>query len=258
MRRAHGTTVPMLRTGALATALIALVGCELLTGISDKTLVSSGRVGVPCSQQQGYLFCDDFDAEPTLGQPWEWHSATKGGALSFDTADYATPPHSAQCVAPAGAIATAQLGRDVGVLSHEFGVTFDLRIDAASATDLPEASVAQVLTTGTGLSINYVLGPGNACSLQVFDTSGGSGAPVVSVELPFPPLRTWTNIALESTPQGVSVVEDGQSIGSSGALPTGAPGDTTFIVGIVSVVPFQPGATSAITLELDDVVLRGN
>jgi len=248
----------MLRAGLLATALAAPVGCELVTGITDKTLVaadaSSG--GIPCSKQEGFLLCDDFDASgETIGQSWDWHTSALGGTLALDSTDYDTPPRSAQFVGSAGAISSAQLGKDVGILKSQVRLAFDFRLDVDDPTRLPETSIAQVLTQGNALSVNYVVGPRQTCTLQVFDTTGSS-APIVTVPLAFPPVRKWTNIVLTADAQTLAVVEDGQMLGSTKTPKTGALGDTKFIVGVVYVNPSQ--GASAATLELDDVVLSGS
>ena len=89
----------------------------------------------------------------------------------------------------------------------------------------------------------------------MFDLTAGS-APLATAVLPVPPLQKWTNIVLTGDAQGnVAVAEDGQPAGST-KVHAGAPGDIKLIVGVVYENP-TPGA-SAVTLEIDDVVLTGS
>jgi hypothetical protein len=55
--------------------------------------------------------------------------------------------------------------------------------------------------------------------------------------------------------EGISVIEDAKTIGTSPAAAHGPPGSTSFIVGAVYSNPPPPDA--GILLEIDDVVMRG-
>ena len=113
--------------------------------------------------------------------------------------------------------------------------------------------MAQVLANGGSFSLNYVLGPGRTCQVQVYGST--SQAPTIQQSLQLPPLRTWTRIVLVyDKTQGVSVIEDGNELFSSAAAAQGAPGDTEIILGAVYVNP--PGSTPY-QIDLDDVVMRG-
>jgi hypothetical protein len=242
--------------GCVALALVALAGCEVLVGIKDKTLVAAdGGPGdaedpsAPCSQQPTpYLFCDDFDSELEAGDGWEWILPADGGTIALDTVRYKTPPRSVQVTVPS-APGSAQLGYPVGSLTTGYRLAFDLFVDVPDLASIPQVAVAQVLPAGpSGLQLDYVLGPGSQCAAQLF------GSTNATLTLPLPPLRTWTRIVLVyDAVQGVSILEDGQTLATSSAV-TGPPGATSFIVGAVYSNP--PG-TAPLVLELDDVVMRG-
>jgi hypothetical protein len=68
-------------------------------------------------------------------------------------------------------------------------------------------------------------------------------------------LQTWTRIVLVyDAVQGVTVIEDTKTIGTSSAAAFGAPGDTGIIVGAVFTNPMGSGP---FVINLDDVVMRG-
>jgi hypothetical protein len=234
----------------LAAPLAAVAGCEVLVGIHDKTEATDPSV--PCAQQPPFLFCDDFDTEVDAGDTWSWDMQQGGSTIAIDSTDYKTPPHSARIVAPA-ASPDAQLGQPVGHLSTGFRLAFDLRVDVTDLTPIPEVGIAQVLT-GNNLLVNYVLGPGSTCSIQVFDSVTNESLLAPTVQLP--PLQTWTRIVIVyDAEQGLTVIEDGATLlPTTSAVARGAPGDTTIILGAVYVTP--PGSVP-LTLEIDDVVMRG-
>ncbi|HEX3346030.1 MAG TPA: hypothetical protein VHS09_15710 [Polyangiaceae bacterium] len=272
-----------MRRVALLFAAIAAVGvvagCELLVGIEDKTQASDASVAdgagvtdgggdatdgavvadpdVPCDQQPTNLFCDDFDSEPEAGDGWLWDIVMGGGTVDLSTAQPESPPRSALFMIP-GAPASAQLGQNVGTdLQTGYRLAFDLRVDldAASFANIPQVAPAQLYrTSGSSdqLTVAYVLGPGAQAYVQVFEGSAGSPTNV-TLSRP-PPPQAWTRIVLVyDAQQGLTILEDGASIGASAAAAHGAPGLTSIIVGAV----YSNGAGGATTLEVDNVVLRG-
>lgn len=233
-----------------AAFLVPAAGCEWVTGISDKTLVSTG---VGCSKLTGYFFCDDFDSDPSFGASWDWHTPAGATVFGFDAIDSASAPRSGQFGCPPDAVNSAQLGHQGGQLPGGLRVTFDLRLDVDGLSALAQTSVIQVLTATSGLSINYVLGPGAQASLQIFLATGGS-APVASVNLPtLPPLRQWTHVELSTDWKTFTVTEDGARLASTPSPVTGAPGGVSLIAGIVYVNPLK--GAPPVTLELDDIAL---
>jgi hypothetical protein len=269
----------MRRAGALAVLLALLAGCEALVGISDKVATdagttpndgnsgsSSGGSGeasaadggldpdVPCGQQPGPepLFCDDFDSEGPISGPWTWDTPTKGATIALDTTEYRSAPNSAQFVVPTTA-ASAQLGYDVGTLtSGGFSLAFDLRVDVASLAPLPQVGIAQAIGIGSGVTFIYVLGPGAQASIQVYVGSGEDPTATLPLAtLPAP--QTWTRIVLVYDPvQGLTVLEDGQTITTSTQYAMGAPGHAQFILGDV----FETGSGTAFQAEMDNIVIR--
>jgi hypothetical protein len=261
MRRA----VPLLASlGALAAA----GGCELLVGIKDKTEATDASAAesstddasdqdpdVPCAHQTAYLFCDDFDSELEAGAGWLWDLPMAGGSIGFDTVDYVTAPRSALFTIPGAGMPSAQLGQNIGPdLTSGYQLSFDLRLDVSDLSSMPQLGVAQVYRTTASdvLSFNYVVGPKASASIQLFEGTAMTQTNVTLTQLP--PTKTWTRIVMiYDASQGVTVVEDGVTIGSSAAAAHGPPGQTSVIVGAVFSNP--PG--SAVTFAIDDVVLRG-
>ena len=238
-----------------------VAGCELLVGIKDKTeaaeastIGSTEDPSVPCNQQPTYLFCDDFDSDSDVeaGNTWLWDISMGGGSIAVDTSQYRTPPRSAMFTVQSGA-ASAQLGQHVGTPSTSYRLAFDLRVDVTDWSSVPQVGVAQAYRDSSSdqLSVNYVLGPGAEANAQFFE--GTSNTQTV-LPLDLPPLQTWTRIVLVyDVDQGVSVIEDGKTLGASAAAAHGPPGSTSIIVGAVYSNP--PGA--GLVLEVDDVVMRG-
>lgn len=267
-------------------ALIActgcLVGCEVLVGITGKTLVDAstgsdggagsdssvgpgadGSVGdaadasVPCIlQPQPYIFCQDFDHEDDAGASWTYVQFLDGGTVQLDPTTYKTPPQSAMVFMP-GDHAEAQLGLQLQPQqqpSSSFSLGFDLYVGMDDLTTIPQVGIAQVYRSaalGTP-SFNYILGPGSTCDVQIYPQSG----PAADVNLPLPRLNAWTRITLVyDMTTGLSVVEDGTVIGSSTAV-TGPPPDPMGV--IVGGVYSNPAAGAVpLVVEIDDVVLRG-
>jgi hypothetical protein len=239
----------MRRFAWLAAPLVALSGCEVLVGIHDKAVVTDPSA--PCSQQPPFLFCEDFDSEDDAGNTWQWDTPKGGSTIAIDSTDFKTPPHSAQIVAPVQS-PEAQLGQPVGSLTKGFRLAFDLRVDVTDLTPIPQVGIAQVLS-GNNTMVNYVLGPGSTCAIQVFDTQ--SNAALVAQTVPLPPLQKWTRIVIVyDAQQGLTLIEDGATLLSASNVARGAPLDTTLILGAVYVNP--PGS-APLTLEIDDVVMRG-
>jgi hypothetical protein len=248
-----------LRLVPAAVAALAALGassaCELLAGIKDKTLADDGTdPAVPCAQQPPNLFCDDFDEDLEAGSKWQWDTPLGGSTIALTTAQAQTPPRSVQVVAPVQKDLEAQLGAPAGSLQSGFRLAFDLYVDEADLSSLAQVGVAQINLGAAGLSVNYVLGPGPAASLQVFENA--SQATVVEQSLPQPPpLRTWTRIVLVyDAAQGVTVLEDGATLATGPAAAKGPPGQTQIILGAVYVNP--PGSTPY-QVDIDTVVMRG-
>ena len=245
-----------------------VAGCELLVGIKGKTEAADASSdadvedpSVPCSQQpaepaQPVLFCDDFDSELEAGNGWEWDLSMGGGSVGLDSTQYKTPPKSAVFDVPSAG-ASGQLGESLGPeLQTGYRLAFDLRVDVTDLSSIPQVGVAQIYRDmGTDqLSVNYVLGPGSQCSVQLFEGAAGTQANLTLSQVP--PTGTWTRIVIVyDVDDGVSVIEDGKTIGTSPAAAHGSPGSTSFIVGAVYSNPPPPGA--GILLEIDDVVMRG-
>jgi hypothetical protein len=245
----------VLRIPLLAASVTALVGCEVVTGIHDKTLAADPSL--PCAQQQpGYLFCDDFDTEAEAGGGWLWDTPKGGATIELDANDFKTPPRSVKVVAPIASL-QAQLGLPLASpIEQSVRLAFDLRVDM-SASDFaaaPEVAVAQLLSSGNNTSINYLLGPEGACRIYVYDSAGG-GWSVTQAVSPPPPGR-WTRIVMAyDAAQGVTLLEDGATLyAADPSTARGAPGGTDVILGAVYVNP--PG-TKPLQIELDDVVVRG-
>ena len=258
-------------------ALVALVSCELITGISDKALVEDGGrtpveaggdggveagvpVGVPCSMQPTNVFCDDFDSEKAFLPTWEWNQADGGSTTGFDSTHYVTFPNSARFTAPAPtssmSLTSAQIGKDLLMNSPStYRLSFDVRIDEPDYGSIPVTSIVQAFEVGTGLSINYIVGQGPSCSLQVF-TNGGSGAPAVNQPASCPPVQTWTTIVVSRGAQSISVAEGGQQATTVSPPVAGPPGDVKIIVGVVYANQ-APNATT-MALEIDDVLVTGS
>jgi hypothetical protein len=141
-------------------------------------------------------------------------------------------------------------------IAQSFRLAFDLRVDVTDTDvqNIPEVSIAQLLSDGNATSYNYVLGPGPHAYVYAYDTANGGWR--VNQELDMPPLRAWTRIVMTyDAAQGMTIIEDLQTkyVGDSSTA-RGAPGDTDVIVGAVYINP--PGSAS-LQIELDDVVMRG-
>jgi hypothetical protein len=224
-------------------------------GDPSRTAPDAGTTdpSAPCSGQPAFLFCDDFDTETLIGQGWTWVlSSIDGGSEAFDTAAYTSYPRSALIVAPATAPPNNELfGLDVGSLTSQVRVAFDLRIDMDNLSSLPETAIAQVLG-GSTIELDYLVRPNQGALLNALLTRDAGG---VSITLPAPPLRTWTRLVIvydESA--GVTVYEDGVQIGASAAAASGPPNDTKVQLGMV----YQLGAGSAtLQTEMDNIVVRG-
>ena len=238
----------------------AVVGCELLVGIKEKTeatdaatIGSTEDPSKPCSEQPAYLFCDDFDSDSDIeaGNTWQWDIGMGGGSIALDTTDFRTPPRSAMFTVPS-ATASAQLGQHVGTPTKGYRLAFDLRVDATDFSSIEQVGVAQVYRDSSDdtLSVNYILGPGPTCEAQFYEGTGGTQT---AVQLALPPLQTWTRIVLVyDADTGVQVVEDGNVLATSPAAAHGPPGSTSIILGAVYSNP--PGA--GLVFEVDDVVMR--
>jgi hypothetical protein len=207
-------------------------------------------LGVPCSQQPSYLFCDDFDSMATAATGWDWTFENLDGGMAQLDHDALTPPNDLQVIIPPGT-GGVQLGESLGTLTA-FTLSFDLRLDVDSLDDLPQTIIAQVLVTsgdGGTNDFNYILGPG---SNRFLELENGS---FLDITLPTMPLHQWVHLSVSYSPAtGVSTSQDGQVIGANAAYSI-PPGTGTLIVGDVFSKP--PG-TATLTFSMDDVVVQGS
>ncbi len=212
----------------------------------------------PCSKQTGFLFCDDFDTVSTISQTWSWGLFTiDGGSSSFATTAYTSPPRSLGVLAPpAPSTQNEVLGLDLGVLSSQVRLAFDLRLEMDSLSSLPTTAIAQILGArqSVGMELDYQLRPNQAALLKCFVSQ--DGGPTIDIPLPAPPLRQWTRIVIAyDVSAGVSVYEDGVQIGSNASAAAGVPNDTKVQVGMI----YQNGSGSGtLQMEMDNVVVRGH
>jgi hypothetical protein len=250
--------------------------CEALVGITDKSVASEaggidGGVGLskdgsidgsdlsaPCIQQpQPFVFCDDFDSVTSVADTWSWQTVTpaQSGSVALETTEFTSRPRSARVVAqPVTGEVQLGLMRDLGAATA-FRVAFDLRIEADSLAGAPEVALVQTYA-GNGITLNYVVGPGIAGELQVYDQAATPAALIDGVPLStLPPLRTWARVVLayDST-TGAAASQDGRTVAQSArAARPGSLGMSGFILGAAFVLP--PGSTS-LTSEFDNVVVR--
>jgi hypothetical protein len=209
-------------------------------------------------QPSSFLFCDDFDSVTTIAQTWSWGIFTiDGGATGFTEAAYTSPMRSMQVVAPPHAPPPVELlGLDLGVLTNQVRLAFDLRVEMDSLSSLPTTAVAQILGArqGVGLELDYQLRPNQGALLQCFVSQ--DGGPSINIPLPEPPLRTWTRmvIAYDAT-AGITVYEDGAQIAANASAAGGNLNDTKIQVGMI----YQNGVGSGtLQMEMDNVVVRGH
>lgn len=252
-----------MRVGVVLALLASAPGCETLVGITDKTLALDAGGGTdpsaPCDQQpQPFVFCDDFDMTvKNVSDTWTWQTITpaQSGSVAFDTTEFTSWPRSARVVAQP-IMGEVQLGlmRDLSGATA-FRVAFDLRIEADSLAGAPEVALVQAYA-GNGIALNYVVGPGVASELQVYDQTATPATLIDSVPVSsLPPLRTWTRIVLAyDTKTGATLYQDGRSVAqSTRAARSGSLGKSGFILGAAFILP--PGSTP-LTSEFDNVVIR--
>jgi hypothetical protein len=209
----------------------------------------------PCSKQSGYLFCDDFDSVAMVKDTWTWGIFTvDGGSTAFTSTAYTSPSRSMQVISPVVPPPSVELlGLDLGSLSAQIRLAFDLRLEMDSLTGLPTTAIAQILG-GSKIELDYQLRAGAGAMLQCFVSQ--DGGPTINIPLPAPPLRQWTRIVIAyDMSAGVKVYEDGVQIGSSTAAAAGVPNDTKIQVGMI----YQNGAGSTVLqMEMDNVVISGH
>jgi hypothetical protein len=229
----------------LGAVVASLAACEAIVGITDKTTPPS-----PCPQHGNALFCDDFDSVMHVGDTWGWAYTQEGGTLALDTADFFTPPRSAQAVVPTNGLAQAQLGKHLGTIAGGFHLSFDLRVDVDDLSGIGQVGVAQILCPTPGTQLDYVLGPGKRAQLQAY-----MGMQMTPVDLPLPPLHAWTHLEMVYDPMaGVSLLMDGKTAGASQTVVFGNAGETTIILGGV-FVNVLGGTTTPLKVEIDDVLM---
>jgi hypothetical protein len=213
----------------------------------------------PCSGQPAFLFCDDFDTETTVAEGWTWMIDTNdGGTSSFDTAAYTSPPRSLQVIAPAPPSSSVNqvLGLDLGTLTSQVRLAFDVRLDMASMASLPNTAIAQILGArqGTGMEIDYVFRTNQAPAIEAYLSEDG-GAPII-IPLPSPPLQTWTRlVVVYDVSAGITVYEDGVQIGANASAAAGVPNDTKVQMGMIYEVGTGSGT---LQMEMDNIVVRGH
>lgn len=212
----------------------------------------------PCSGQPSFLFCDDFDTETRVSDGWTWSlSSIDGGSSAFFAGAYTSPARSLQIIAPPALSPQNQvLGLDLGLLTTQVRLAFDLRVDMDSLTSLPDhTAIAQILGArqGTALELDYLLRPNQGAQLMAYVSE--DGGPTVDIALPSPPLRAWTRIVIAyDASAGITVYEDGQSIGAN-AVMAGTLNDTKVQIGMI----YQVNTGSAtLQMEMDNIVVRGH
>jgi len=213
---------------------------------------------VPCSQQPSFLYCNDFDSVTSAAQTWDFaylSNPDSGALLQIDSTDYVSPPHSVQVIAPTvNGISEVQLGKDVGILSSNCRLAFDVRVDVSTLTGLPQVGLAQMyIERATNpLQVNYVVGPGSTSTVQVYGSTDAAGPINLSLSVPTP--MAWARVVLAyDSVNGITVFRNGQQVGSLAVGP-GAPGDTKIIMGNSFI---NTGGTETVTTEEDNIVLSG-
>lgn len=256
-----GPTVDALETAdAPVDAGTAPVDAAIDAGNGNFTPPDAGTTdpSAPCTMQPSYIFCDDFDTETMIGQPWTWRIFTvDGGASSFATSAYTSPSRSFEVVAPpAGPPSVELLGLDLGALSSTVRLAFDLRIDMDSLNGLAPTAIAQILGARSGpvMELDDAIRPNQGAELVGYVSL--DGGPAINIPLPAPPLRAWTRIVVAyDMGTGVTVYQDGQQVGANASAATGAPNDTKIQVGMI----YENGVGSAtLQMEMDNVVVRGH
>jgi hypothetical protein len=213
---------------------------------------------VPCSQQPSFLYCNDFDSVTSAAQTWDFaylSNPDSGALLQIDSTNYVSPPHSVQVVAPTvNGISEVQLGKDVGILSSNCRLAFDVRVDVSTLTGIPQVGLAQMyIERATNpLQVNYVVGPGSSSTVQVYGSTDAAGPINLSLAVPTP--MAWARVVLSyDSVNGITVFRNGQQVGSLAVGP-GAPGDTKIIMGNSFI---NTGGTETVTTEEDNIVLSG-
>lgn len=213
---------------------------------------------VPCAQQPSFLYCNDFDSVSSAGQTWDFDylsNPDSGAVLQIDSTTFVSSPHSVQIIAPTvSGISEIQLGKDVGILSSNCRLAFDVRLDVSTLTGVPQVGLAQMyIERATNpLQVNYVVGPGATSTVQVTGLTDGGGP--INMPLSAPTPMTWARVVMAyDSVTGITVYRNGQMVGSL-AVGAGAPGDTKIIMGNAFI---NMGGTQTVTTEEDNIVLSG-
>jgi hypothetical protein len=257
-------------SGADAGATDAPVSAD--TGAMDAPYDSGSMVppsdpqdpSAPCSMQPAYILCDDFDEsgeQPFTASyanpPWGWTSITAGGdILPFDLVHFTSSPRSANFYLPptpldASVGATAQIGvtGPGPSLTTSFRLALDLRIDATTLDPGPgQVCLAQWNTDGSGGRYNVLVENG------VVDLAlpSSTRVPITGAS---PPLQQWMRLVVVfDVSSGVTTIFDGQ-MGVTNPVGMGTPPGRVRALSVGGV--FSYGPSSPLTLELDNVVLRG-
>jgi hypothetical protein len=251
-----------------------LAGCELLAGITDKSTEADASVpapddggpspeaataeaaadaSVPCMDQAGYLFCDDFDHEARLQDRWYFVFGKGGGTVDYDTIDYTSSPRSVVFTTPMDMPAQAQLGQqNFPITNPGFEVAFDLRIDIDSYDGILQMGLLQAQSQESAFTLNYVLGPGPQAAIELYQA--GSTTPRTTA-VPPPALRKFVRVAMRyDAAAGAAVLYDGVPAASAPGYTVGAPGMMMFILGVVYINGSAPSST--MKLEADNFVIR--
>jgi hypothetical protein len=267
---------------------VGVIACEAIVGIKDKSVggevsdagpdanADAGQVdacaagavtldagdpndpSVPCALQPANLFCADFDRpNAPVNDGWSWIDTAHnpGGSIALDGCDSTSPPSSAKVVVTQQTSGYIQLGwNQTASLTTSIRLSIDLRVDLDAWDGIAETGVSQFYGDGVGMQANYILGPG-----PVARTTVDVGTTHYEIDLhgTRPPLKAWTRIAIEyDVNAGFKVYEGGQVIGSDATIKPGAPGPGRAIV-CGAYVNGSASATQAMTIEIDNVVVRG-
>jgi hypothetical protein len=210
---------------------------------------------VPCSQQVGVAFCDDFDTSAVVSDGWDFTNIlADSGTDQLDTVTWVSAPKSALfVVSPVpGGVGGVQIGKTLSPFPGGVRLALDVRVENASYANFPQTAIAQLYVhqgTSAQTQINVNLGPGNTSTLQAYPPD--AGAMTLSPAPPAP--MTWTRVVLSYKADGtLSLIENGVTLGSL-SIGAGAAGTALVITGAVYV---NPSGTATPTFEIDNVVVK--
>lgn len=205
---------------------------------------------VGCAAQTANIFCADFDTSTDLNAEWDWgYVGVDGGVLVRDLNAFHSAPASAQvsCPPTSGDI---QFGKGFSALASRMRVAFDVRIDMTSLSGIAQVGLLKMVPADP-TAFNYVLEVDGTAAIEEY--ANGNFKKLV---VPTPPLGRWTRLAFEYTVAGGLVVyEDGTLIASDDSV-TGLSTSKPMIIVGGAFINAPPG-TTPLTLEFDNVVVRG-